>query len=109
MCSAVAVAVAVAVDSALLLLQDALREGASLLQKATAAGKAANDCLGSMGSQEAAPQGQLLEQLVRESEELHSKLVHGLPAGQVCTGRQPLLQCFPSLQWCASWLVMGGI
>ena len=68
----------------LVVLQDAAREGSALLQKTTAAGKAANSCLGSMGPEEAAPQGQLLEKLLRDSEELQSQLVHGLPAGQVC-------------------------
>ena len=67
----------------LLVLQDAVREGSALLQKTAAAGKAANSCLGSMGAEEAAPQGQLLEKLLRDSEELQSQLVHGLPAGQV--------------------------
>lgn len=64
-------------------VQDAVRDGGALLQRTAAAGKAANSCLGGMGSEEAAPQGQLLEKLLRESEELQGQLVNGLPAGQV--------------------------
>ena len=60
-----------------------MSEGKGLLARTLSAGKAANACLGELDSEDAAPTGQLVEELLREAEDLHSQLMHGSAGGQV--------------------------
>lgn len=49
------------------------------------AGKTANACLGELDAEDAAPTGQLVEELLREAEDLHTQLGRSATATQART------------------------